>query len=97
MCVSAWRDGSQQANHDGQQQKTTQEQSELAHWNLYSVMTRRRGWPKSANLPSTPVRKAGPGGYCQRLTDTVTEAGSRKKSGSDEPLIRCWSELCYGP
>lgn len=45
MCVSAWRNGSQQANHDGQQQKTTQEQSELAHWNLYNVMTNRRGRP----------------------------------------------------
>jgi hypothetical protein len=33
---SAWRNGAKNTNQNGQQQKTTQEQRQLAHWNLYS-------------------------------------------------------------
>ena len=35
---SAWRDGTQQTDKDGQDQKTTEEQRELAHWNLYMTI-----------------------------------------------------------
>ena len=33
---SAWRNGAKKTDQNGQQQKTTQEQRQLAHWNLYS-------------------------------------------------------------
>jgi len=33
---SAWRNGAKKTDQNGQQQKTTQEQRKLAHWNLYS-------------------------------------------------------------
>ncbi|MNV67619.1 hypothetical protein D3C71_1604250 [compost metagenome] len=34
--TSAWRNGAKNTDQNGQQQKTTQEQRQLAHWNLYS-------------------------------------------------------------
>ncbi len=34
--MSAWRNGAKNTNQNGQEQKTTQEQRQLAHWNLYS-------------------------------------------------------------
>lgn len=83
---SAWRNGTQQADHDSQQQKTTQKQRELAHRNLYSVMT-ERGWPlqgaEQLSLPSAPGLEVWAWGYCRSSADTVTDSVSRKKSRSD--------------
>lgn len=36
---SAWRNGAKKTDQNRQQQKTTQEQRQLAHWNLYSCDT----------------------------------------------------------
>jgi hypothetical protein len=39
------------------------------------------------SLPSTPLRKAGPGVDCVPTADTVTDSGSRKKNISDDFLL----------
>lgn len=56
---STWRNGTQQTDHDSQQQKTTQEQSKLAHRNLYSVMTEQRGRPMQVQSSTTGPAFAG--------------------------------------